>query len=248
MSVDEVKFEQAKARIIGKNRERQGIGTLSEKTVHAVLKHYYAPDTDMHEIPIAGYVADIYTGSEIIEIQTRSFHAMRKKLEVFLPLYPVTVVYPIPHIKWLSWIDETSGEASAKRKSPKRGSPYHAFAELYKIRPFLNHPNMKFRFALIDMEEYRLLNGWSRDKKRGSERYDRIPLSFVEEVAIDRREDYMQFIPYDLPEPFTAKEFAKYAKITADLARTVLLLLYELKIVDRPGKLGRQYLYRIRES
>ena len=31
---------------------RQGIGTLSEKTVHAVMKNYYAPDTDMHEIPI----------------------------------------------------------------------------------------------------------------------------------------------------------------------------------------------------
>ena len=29
---------------------RQGIGTLSEKTVHAVMKNYYAPDTDMHEI------------------------------------------------------------------------------------------------------------------------------------------------------------------------------------------------------
>ena len=44
---------------------RQGIGTLSEKTVHAVMKNYYAPDTDMHEIPIENFVADIYTGQEI---------------------------------------------------------------------------------------------------------------------------------------------------------------------------------------
>ena len=36
---------------------RQGIGTLSEKTVHAVMKNYYAPDTDMHEIPIENFVA-----------------------------------------------------------------------------------------------------------------------------------------------------------------------------------------------
>ena len=41
---------------------RQGIGTLSEKTVHAVMKNYYAPDTDMHEIPIENFVADIFTG------------------------------------------------------------------------------------------------------------------------------------------------------------------------------------------
>ena len=88
-----------------------------------------------------------------------------------------------------------------------------AFKELYKIRPiFEKNENLRFRFALIDMEEYRLLNGWSRDKKKGSERYDRIPVQFVEEVCIERREDYMQFIPFDLPEPFTTKEFFKICK------------------------------------
>ena len=38
MCIDELRFEAAKNRVIGINRERQGIGTLSEKTVHAVLK------------------------------------------------------------------------------------------------------------------------------------------------------------------------------------------------------------------
>lgn len=79
---------------------------------------------------------------------------------------------------------------------------------MYKIRPFLKDPNLRLRLDLIDMEEYRLLNGWSRDKKKGSDRFDRIPLTFVEEVRVDRREDYMQFIPYEIPEEFTAKDFA----------------------------------------
>lgn len=247
MCIDEKRFEHAKNKVIGINRERQGIGTLSEKTVHAVLKNYYAPDTDMHEIPIENFVADIYTGSEIIEIQTRAFNNMRRKLTAFLPEYPVTIVYPIPYIKWLSWIDEETGETSPKRKSPKKGNPYQAFIELYKIRPFLKDENLKFRFDLIDMEEYRLLNGWSKDKKKGSDRYDRIPLAFVEEVCIDRREDYMQFIPYDIPEEFTAKDFAKHAKIPVRLAQTVLLILFDLEIVERIGKDGRSYLYRIKE-
>ena len=211
MCIDEARFEQAKQKIIGVNRERQGIGTLGEKTIHAVLKNYYAPDCEMQEIPIENFVADIFTGTEIIEIQTRSFNVMRRKLDTFLKQYPVTIVHPIPHIKWVSWIDEETGEASPKRKSPKKGNPYQAFVELYKIRPFLKNENLHFKFALIDMEEYRLLNGWSRDKKRGSERFDRIPLEFVEEVCIDRREDYMQFVPFDLPEPFTSREFAKCA-------------------------------------
>jgi hypothetical protein len=157
----------------------------------------------------------------------------------------VTIVHPIPHTKWLSWIDEETGEASPKRKSPKHGSPYLAFKELYKIRPFLKNENLHFRFALIDMEEYRLLNGWSRDKKRGSERFDRIPLTFVEEVRIDRREDYMQFVPYDLQEPFTSKEFAACAKIPRGLANTVLLILTDLAIVSRVGKQKNSYLYEI---
>lgn len=246
MCIDEMRFEMAKNRIIGIERERQGIGTLSEKTVHAVLKNYYAPDTDMHEIPIENFVADIFTGSEIIEIQTRSFNAMRRKLETFLKLYPVTIVYPIPHIKWLSWIDEESGETLPKRKSPKKGNPYQAFVELYKIRPYLTDSNLKFRFALIDIEEYRLLNGWSRDKKKGSERYDRIPVAFVEEVCIDRREDYMQFVPFEIAEPFTTKDFAKCAKIPVRLAGIVLLILTDLEIVERTGKQGNSYLYHIK--
>ncbi len=247
MGINEKVFEAAREKVIGKERERQGIGTLSEKTIHAVLKNYYAPDEDMHEIPIEGYVADIYTGTEIIEIQTRAFHKMRNKLAAFLPLYPVTIVYPIPHIKWLSWIDEETGEASAKRKSPKKGNVYQAFAELYKIRPYLNDANLRFKFALIDMEEYRLLNGWSKDKKKGSERYDRIPVNFAEEVCIERREDYMQLIPYELPEIFTVKDFAKAAKIRVNLAGTILLIMTDLAIVKRVGKTGNAYLYEVQE-
>lgn len=240
-------FEQAKEKIIGIERERHGIGTLSEKTVHAILKNYYAPDEDMHEIPIENYVADIYTGSEIIEIQTRQFNRMREKLSAFLRAYPVTIVYPIPREKWLIWIDEESGELSVPRKSPARGNAYMAFAELYKIKMFLREPNLHLKFVLLDMEEYRLLNGWSKDKKKGSCRYDRIPSHFVEEISVDGPKDYMQFIPYELAEPFTSQQFAKAAHIRKPLAQTVLNILTHMECVERVGKEGNSYLYKVRE-
>lgn len=247
MCINQARFLAAKEKILGKDRERHGIGTLSEKTMHAVLKHYYAPDEEMHEIPIENFVADIYTGTEIIEIQTRAMNRMRKKLEVFLQHYPVTIVYPIPREKWLYWIEEETGEVSQKRKSPKKGNPYQAFIELYKIRPYLSNPNLKLRLALIDMEEYRLLNGWSLDRKKGSERYDRIPIEFCEEVSINCVRDYMQLLPFELPEQFTVKDFAKQAKIPAKLAGTVLLIFTDLKLVTRIGKRGRSYLYEVCE-
>ncbi|MCM1186927.1 MAG: hypothetical protein NC251_07585 [Lachnoclostridium sp.] len=238
-------FEAAKEKVIGIDRQRLGIGTLSEKTVHAILKNYYEPDEDKQEIPIENYVADIYANGEIIEIQTRQFDRMRNKLSVFLPLYPVTVVYPIPREKWLIWIDEESGELSKKRKSPAKGNPYLAFKELYKIKMFLKHPNLKFRLVLLDMEEYRLLNGWSTDRKKGSSRFDRIPTCLAEEVEISRLEDYMQFVPYELPEEFTTKDFAKAAHIPLPLAQKVLHVLHYIGTVERVGKKGNSYLYRV---
>lgn len=237
-------FEQAKSKIIGIDRQRLGIGTLSEKTVHAILKNYYEPDEDKQEIPIENYVADIYSDGEIIEIQTRQFNKMRDKLDTFLPLYPVTIVYPIPREKWIIWIDEESGELSKKRKSPAKGNPYTAFPELYKIKMFLKHPNLKIRLVLIDMEEYKLLNGWSKDKKKGSSRYDRIPTELVQEIEISCPEDYMQFVPVELKENFTSKEFAKAAHIPVHLAQTVLNILYFMGTVERVGKQGKMYLYK----
>lgn len=241
------RFETAKNQIVGVERTRQGIGTLSEKTVHAILKLYYAPDTDMHEIPIENYVADIYTGSEIVEIQTRQFNKMRDKLTAFLKLYPVTIVYPIPRQKWLIWIDEESGELSKPHKSPAKGNAYQAFIELYKIKMFLNDPNLRLKLVLLDMEEYRLLNGWSRDKKKGSHRYDRIPKQLVEEVCVDSPKDYMQFVPYDLEEPFTSEQFAKAAHIRRPLAQTVLNILTHVGCVEHVGKKGNSILYSVRE-
>ena len=138
--MDQKRFEEAKRKIIGVDRQRLGIGTLSEKTVHAIFKDYYEPDEDHQEIPIENYVADIYKDGEIIEIQTRQFNRMRGKLQAFLPLYPVTIVYPIPYEKWLIWIDEDSGELSKKRKSPKKGSTYQAFKELYNVPEGSEYP------------------------------------------------------------------------------------------------------------
>ena len=71
--MDAKRFEEIRNNIAGVERARCGIGTLQEKTVHAILKDYYAPDKDMQEIWVGGYVADIYTGKEIIEIQTAGF-------------------------------------------------------------------------------------------------------------------------------------------------------------------------------
>ena len=248
--MDKQKFEEARRKIITfDERERHGIGMQMEKTLHAVLKYYEDPDDDHQEIPIENYIADIYTGSEIIEIQNGNFYKMRGKLDTFLPLYPVKIVYPIPHVKYVTWIDPETGALGKKNKSPKKGSFYDAFRELYRIRPYLGKTNLTIDLMLIDMDEYRLQDGWGSNGKRGSHRYDRIPKELIDELVLSSPADYLAFLPYDLPDEFSSGDVAKAAGRRPDGFSTVLQILTGLGVVERTGqKRGRAYLYRISEK
>ena len=240
-------FNNAKDKVLGNQRGNQGIGSLSEKTVHAILKNMYEPAGDYQEVAVLGYVADICKGNEIIEIQTANFNKMRAKLEKFLPEYNVTIVYPVPHLKWLLWIDNETGEVSKKRKSPKTGNVYTVFYELYKIKQFLKNENLRFKIVLMDVEEYRLLDGWSEDKKKGSHRYDRIPCNIAGEVSIDCIQDYVQLIPYDLPEQFSSKDYAKAAKVSTGVAGLAVNILNYLEVIKIVSKKGNAYIYEVVE-
>ncbi len=245
------RFQSALESIISlTERERHGIGMQKEKSLHAVLKAYEDPDEDHQEIPIDKFIADIYNDGRITEIQTANLGSLREKLDCFLKDYEVTVVYPIPARKYVTWIDPETGELGKRSLSPKRGSFYHAFKELYKISSYLDHSNLNVKLILIDMEEYRVQDGWDRTRKRGSHRYDRMPTAIVDEMLLTQPMDYMQFIPYDIEEPFTAKELAIKCgfKRKSDNFSTVALVLNRLGVLERVGKRGRAYLYRVSES
>jgi len=241
--MDKQKFLEACEKVIDVERAKNGIGTLGEKTLHAVLKLYFEPDCSNHEIKVGSFVADIVTDCNIIEIQTRAFDRLRKKLELFLDTAPVTIVHPIPKTKWLLWIDERTGEITKRRKSPKQGKIFDIAAELYKIKPLINHENFRICMVFIDMEEYRYLNGWSKDKKKGSTRCDRIPVNMVDEVCLNSPADYIKFIPDGLPLQFTSKDFKTAAKINLRTAQVTLNILKHVKVIKPVGKQGNSIIY-----
>ena len=115
-----------------------------------------------------------------------------------------------------------------------------------RFATFLQNPNFHVRLVLMDMEEYRLLK-WleQKIKKRGGERFDRLPLRLEDEVVLDSARDYLQLLPLELAEEFTSADFAKLVKIPRQLAGTVLLVLWQLGLVERVGKVGNRYLYRV---
>ena len=156
--VDKLKFLNAKITVLGESYERDGIGTLSERSLHRILKSFYEPSEEFHEVEFLGSIADIKNSGGIIEIQTRAFERLVPKLRKFLPVIPVTVVLPLEREKTLRWIDTLTGEISTPRKSPKKETLYSSFRELYKIREFIPSSNLTVKLVFLSVEEYKYLN------------------------------------------------------------------------------------------
>lgn len=236
------RFCEALSRV-NKERERVGIGMQGEKTLHLALKYYYEENELFHEKKIGRFFADIANEEQIFEIQTAGFQNLKKKLDLFLGLSQVCVVYPVPYIKELVWIDEETGEMTKPRKTPKKGNVYKALCEIPKLTEFLEHPGFSFRVILLNMTEYRRLNGWDKTKKKGSTRFERIPTSVAYEYCFENIADYKELVPSSLPVRFLSKEFKKATGLSTRDTGFALLMLVKLGLLERVDKQGKAYVY-----
>lgn len=244
--VDEERFFRARAK--AEERERGGIGTLSEKILHATLKNYFTFSGALQEQPVGRFVADIVEENRIIEIQTCGFVHLKRKIPEFLSLgYRVTVVCPLMRTKRLYWIDPETGERSGGRKSPKRGQPSDLLPELFYISEYIDHENFDILLFLYDGEEYRLKNGWGKDGKRGSHRVEYLPTAVVDTLYIGSSYDYGLLLPYQCPEIFSAKEFSALSGFGGIKAWAALKVLTEKGIVEKEKK-GKQYKYSVKRK
>lgn len=238
------RFTEAIAKVEA-DRLREGIGTLGEKTLHAVLKHFYQPDLAYHEQKIGSYFADIAKDGEIIEIQTRDLYRLKKKIAAFLEMgYRVRVVHPVPRNRKIYWID-SEGNLSDGRKSPKTGRPHTAAPELASLDSLIGKPGLSFTVLLLDVEDFRNLDGWGRGGKRGSSRFERMPLAYVEEVHLSTPEDWRALLPVGLPSPFTAAEFNKKGGYSPRRGYYALRLFVEFGMIRRIGSKGKAFLYEL---
>ena len=240
---DKERFSEACRGLCGEVPSRKKIGILSEKTLHSVIKRFIEPNEALQEVKVGNHYADIKNDDGIFEVQTRSFNKLRAKLASYLETETVTIVYPIPAVKRLIWIDALTGELTTPRKSPKRGSYFDAFPELYKLDMLIANESLRVLLLLVDMDEYRYLNGWSADGKKGSTRHERFPLALADSLLLVTKEDYEGLLPSDLCSPFTSKEFASAARIRTRIAQTVLTVLSKRGAVQCVGKSGRLNLY-----
>lgn len=234
-------------------KTRDGIGLYEEKRLHSVLKRWLYDDFSAHEIPIGGdgekkrrFVADVLTpDGEIFEIQTGDLYPLREKIKFYIEKtdYRVTVVHPIIGEKHVNWFDPESGEVQARNKSPHRETPLHGVAQLRHFAQYLDNPRFSFLLPVISAEEFRLLDGWSKNKKRGSHRYELLPTALLDVCRYSSSADYLAAFP-TLPDTFTSKEFQKLTHLRGRLLYNGLSLLVALGTICEDGKEGRAKRYR----
>ena len=247
------KLQESYLKAINFIKEENVIGIQKEKILHKTLKYFICSDESKHEIKIkksgSGILyADLYDNEMIYEIQTRGFDKLRDKLSEFLKEHKVTIVHPIAYKKNIYKVYET-GEIIGPIKSPKTGKVYEVFKELYKIKPYLNNPNLNLKIILIDMDEYRYVVEKKHARSSGYIREKQIPKNIYHIYNFNDNSDYISLLKdLNLEENFTSLDLKKASKINKTLATVTLNILTHLEVVERIGKKGNNYIYQIKND
>ncbi|MEM7342955.1 MAG: hypothetical protein AAF485_01820 [Chloroflexota bacterium] len=219
------------------------IGSLNEKALHAALKQWYAQPDDQFEVPVDGFVIDIVRGEQLIEIQTRNFSAMKRKLVKLTATHPVRLVHPIAQEKWIVKLANDEQSQLSRRKSPKRGDFVHLFQEMLRIPHLMGNDNFTLEILLIKEEEVRRHEANRAWRRRGWVTHERKLLEVVNRKLFEAPEDLGTFIPDTLDGPFTTADLAKAIRQPRPLAQKIAYTLRAMEVITQVGKRGRSYLY-----
>ncbi|MGN1423480.1 MAG: HAD-IIB family hydrolase [Oscillospiraceae bacterium] len=224
------------------------VGTQNEKLIHAVLKNYYAPFADEQEIKLGRFFADAVSEDGIFEIQTRSLYLLKDKLREFLGAARVTVVHPVDADIRTLYVSTDSGEVVKETPRRRVNPKLKIFEELYSLREFLPNENLSFIIVRLSVDKTVYFSGSKiPDMRSRSVRkkltIQKIPRAIVEEIRLERPEDYLRWLPEGLPESFTKKQFCAAAKEPASSLR--LEVLRAVGLITQTGKTGRSNLYTV---
>jgi hypothetical protein len=183
-------------------------------------------------------------GDLLIEIQTRNFASIKRKLEKLIINPPLRLVYPIPCEKWIIKQPHSEDGPIIRRKSPKRSGFEYVFEELVSIPELLRNPNFSIELLLIQEQEVRRYDGahgWWR--RRGWVTHERRLLKVVGQRILLSPADMSAFIPPLLADPFTASDLAISIAIPRKLAQKMVYCLRFLGCITPVGKRVKSILY-----
>jgi hypothetical protein len=222
------------------------IGTRRESGLHRALKFRYSGENGHTEQVFGDYVCDCVTETgEIVEIQTGSFGPLRDKVKKLAARGPVRIVHPVIITKYIETYD-AGGTLLRKRKSPRRGSPWDIFNHLLYAPEIPLLKGLCVELALIDVLERRIQDGKGSWRRGGTSIAGRELAGWHDTITLAKPRDYRRFVPVERNRDFTVRSLSETTGIPEGLARKTLYVLGKLRLVERTGKDGRFYTYRVK--
>ena len=221
---------------------RHSIGELRERSLHAALKRWYALPRDRAEVPLGGYVIDLVRRGTLIEIQTRNFAKLTRKLTRLVADHRVRLVFPIAQRKWIV-TTAADGRVLRRRASPKRGAYRDLFAELMRIPHLVGNPNFALEALLVEVEELRCADGHGSWRRRGVSVVDTKLLKVCDQRRFRTPDDFARLLPTDLEQPFTNRALAAAGNMPASLAGMMTYTLRRIGAIELVGRRNRAYLF-----
>ena len=232
--VDKERFERICELFSLHNDVTSGFSTYNEKRLHMILKRLISSNEEHYEQKVGNFVADVFDGERIYEIQTASLYPLKKKLEYYLreSEYPISVIKPFIASKRLVRVEIESGEVLRCRRSPKKAGDAELFTELYKISDFLSDPRLEVVVLYVDADEYRYSDEIVRYRKRGKYDAELFPRALIEEKRFCGAHSF-EYLLDSVPNKFTAKEYGTFSGLSGRGLYSLLNLLCKLSLLKR---------------
>ena len=214
-----------------------------EWSLHAAVKDWYTCPGDELEALVDGYVVDIVRGDLLIEIQTRHFSSIRRKITKMIRIHKVMLVHPIATRKWIVRVDADGETVLSRRLSPRRGGVEDLFLELVYMPRLLRDPNLSLEVLFVHSEDVLIDDGRGSWRRRRWSIHDRRLLDVVNRVTFESPEDLLEILPSTLPQKFTTSDLTRELGIRSNIAQKMAYCLREMGVIEAVGKSGRALLY-----
>lgn len=219
-----------------------GIGRLNEWELHEQLKHLYAGTDGRTEQEIDGFVVDVVRGDELVEIQTRGFGRLRRKIEALSPAHPLRLVYPIALETTITKLS-LGGELLSTRRSPRRGRLEEVFGELTSIADLLPHDGVTVEALLVRAVETRIDDGRGSWRRRGVSIVARQLGSVVSAHELREAADYLALLPSELGHSFTNRDLIAAGGLRYRTAQPMTSALRKMGLLRVAEPRGRERVY-----
>jgi hypothetical protein len=216
---------------------------MNECSLHSEVKKLYALPGDKFEARLGDYIVDILRENLAIEVQTKNFSALKKKLQVLVEKYQVRLVYPLTEKKFITYVTKDHKVVN-KRKSPRRGRLTDLFRELVAIPSMVGEENFSLEVLFINEEEVRCDDGKGSWRRRGVSIVERRLLKVNDRILFQKKFDYLSLLPDGLNASFTNRELAKLAKISLRSARQITYCLRKSEVIRIVERNGRQLVFQ----